>query len=241
MIVLTELAADPDDPRMQCAVEYMLAATANNHMLKGQFDESVPSPDQFGFTCLWGNILRYTAYCGRADDPRVPPIADYLAHNLTVGGSRCVCNGYLPCAWGAVRSLWGLAALPDRSPAVSAAVDAALALLLDSGFELAEGNYPTLGKIHQLWSKLSFPLFYQVDVLFVLRVLSDLGALGHPGAQPALAWLEARRGANGRWRGTNPYSARTWKLSDDRQDSSRWVSLHAALVLRQAEAQRMMA
>ncbi len=134
MILLTELAADPDDPRMQRAVDYMLAATADNHMLKGRFDESVPSPDQFGFTCLWGNILRYTAYCGRADDPRVAPIANYLARNLAAGGSRCVFNGYLPCAWGAVRSLWGLAALPDRSQTVAAAVDAALAFLLELRF-----------------------------------------------------------------------------------------------------------
>ncbi len=111
----------------------------------------------------------------------------------------------------------------------------------NSGFELAAGDYPTPGEVHNLWSKLSFPLFYQVDVLFVLRVLGELGALGRPGAQPALAWLEAQRGANGRWRGTSPYSSRTWKLSADRQDSSRWVSLHAALVLRQAETQQLMA
>ncbi len=241
MILLTELAADPDDPRMQRAVDYMLAATAHNHMLEDQFDELVPSPAQYGFSCLWGNILRYAVYTGRADDPRVPPIAEYLARNLTTGGCDCVHNAYLPCAWGAVRSLWGLAALPNRSSMVTAAVDAALAFLLDSGFELAAGAYPTPGSVHKLWSKLNFPLFYQVDVLFVLRVLGELDALAHPGAQRALAWLDDQRGANGRWRGTSPYSARTWKLSADRQDTNRWVSLHAALVLKQAEAQRLVA
>jgi hypothetical protein len=92
--------------------------------------------------------------------------------------------------------------------------------------------------VHKLWAKLSFPLFYQADVLFVLRVLGELGALGHPGVQPALEWLASQRQPNGRWRGNSPYSSRTWRISGHPQDTNRWVSLHAAIVLRQAEAQR---
>ncbi len=241
MILLTELAADPDDPRMQRGVDYMLEATAHNHMLEGQFDQSVPSPDQFGFTCLWGNILRYSAYCGRADDPRVLRMAEYMARNLEGGGCRCVFNDYLPCAWGAARSLWGLAALSNRSATVSDAIDKTLDFLVGSEYQLAVGDYPTPGKIHKLWSKLSFPLFYQADVLFTLRILGELGALGRPGAQRALRAGTPQQQANGRWRGTNPYGSRTWKLSTDLQDTSRWVSLHAALVLKQAEAKRIAA
>ena len=180
MILLTELAADPDDPRMQRAVDYMLGATAHNHMLEGDFDKSLPSSAQYGFSCLWGNILRYSAYCGRADDPRARRMAEYMARNLTRGGCDCVHNAYLPCAWGAVRALWGLAALPMRSATVSAAIDSALDFLLDSEYQLAVGDYPTPGTIHKLWSKLSFPLFYQADVLFTLRVLGELGGWGVP-------------------------------------------------------------
>ena len=239
MILLPELAADPDDPRMRRGADFMLGITDNNYMLEDRFDDSVPSPQAFGFTCLWGNILRYAAYCGMADDPRVPPIVDYVARNLDAGGCHCMINAYLPCAWGAARSLWGLAALPERSEAVERAIDKALGFLLESGHDLSTGDYPTPGTIHKLWTTLNFPLFYHADVLFVLRVLGELGALGHPGAQPALQSLEAQRKPNGRWRGTSPYGARTWKLSQDKQDTSRWVSLHAAIVLKQAEAQRL--
>lgn len=237
MILLPELAADPDDPRLQRAVEFMLTITEKNFMLEDRFDPTVPCPDQYGFTCFWGNLLRYAAYFHHADDPRIEPIVAYLVRNLQSGGCRCVHNNYLPCAWGAARVLWGLAALPMRSEAVTAAIDTALTFLLDSGCELVAGDYPTPGGVHKLWGRLNFPLFYQVDVLFVLRVLGELNALGRPGAQRALKWLAAQRQVNGHWRGTSPYGSRTWQLPGDSQDTSRWVSLHAAIVMQQAQAQ----
>lgn len=241
MMLLAELAADPDDSRLRRGVEFMLATTDKNYMLEDRFDSSVPSPDQFGLTCLWGNILRYTAYCNCADDPRVQPIVDYLVRNLETGGCRCLINSYLPCAWGAARALWGLVALPTRSEAVTTAINKTVNFLFAPEYQLAAGDYPTPGTIHKLWAKLNFPLFYQADVLFILRVLGELGALGHPGAQPALEWLASQRQSNGRWRGSSPYGSRTWKLPGDSQDTNRWVSLHAAIVLQQAEAQRRIA
>ncbi len=102
---------------------------------------------------------------------------------------------------------------------------------------MTEGRYPTPGKPHKLWAKLSFPLFYQVDVLFVLRVLGELNALSDARVRPALDRLASRRQSNGRWQGTNPYSTRTWKVVEDSQDISRWVSLQAARVMQQAQAQ----
>jgi hypothetical protein len=237
MVVLLELTADPDDPGLRRGVEFMLAATDHNHMLEDQFDDSVPSPEVFGFTCLWGNILRYAAYCGLTDDPRVQPIVDYVVRNVEAGGCQCHINDYLPCAWGATRSLWGLAALPNRSEAVTSAMNRALDFLLDSNHELAEGRYPSWGKIHALWGKLNFPLFYQTDVLFVLRLLGEMNALGHPKARRALEWLDEQRQPDGRWRGNNPFRSRTWKITGDKEDIHRWVSLHAATVMGQAENQ----
>src|SRR5262249_44661300 len=62
MMLLPELAADPTDPQIRRGVEFMLTATTHNDMLEDRFDKSVPSPDQYGFTCFWGNFLRYIAY-----------------------------------------------------------------------------------------------------------------------------------------------------------------------------------
>ncbi len=238
LIVLTELAADPTDEHVRRGLEFMLTATEHNPMLADQFDKTVPSPEVFGFTCLWGNLLRYAANGGLSDDPRVTRIVEYVARNLTAGQCQCHINDYLPCAWGAARSLWGLAALPQRAESVQRAIDQTVSFLLSAEHDLTTGRYPSRGGVHALWSTLNFPTFYQADVLFVLRVLGELNALGQPGAQPALAWLDAQRQPDGRWRGHNPFQSRTWKISGDRQDIHRWVSLHAALVMQQAEQQR---
>ncbi|MDY6878393.1 MAG: hypothetical protein SWK90_19620 [Chloroflexota bacterium] len=227
MLLLAELAADGGDPRLRRGADFMLTTTMDEL-------ERAVNQGKRGHSCFWGNLLRYALHCGYADDPRVSTVVRYLAHDAQVGDWRCVHNGELPCAWGAARALWGLAALPaeQRSPKTEASVEKGLAFLLET-HSLVEADYPTSGLVHPLWFRLNFPLFYQADILFVLRVLAELGTLDHPGAAPALEWLASRRKANGRWRGASPFRRRTWAVLADREDTDRWVSLHAAIVIRE--------
>jgi len=229
MLLLAELAADGADPRLRRGAAFMLAATQDEL-------ERAIQREAHGLSCFWGNLLRYALHGGYAGDPRVPSIVRYLARDAQEGGWRCAHNDGLPCAWGAARALWGLVALPGalRSPEAEAAIQSGLAFLLEA-HRLVEADYPTSGGVHSLWSRLNFPLFYQADILFVLRVLAELGSLAHPGARPALAWLAARRKADGRWRGASPFRRRTWPVLADAEETDRWVSLQAALVLRQEE------
>ena len=231
MMLLAELAADGADQRLRQGAAFMLAATQDE--LDQPTDE-----DTHGLSCFWGNLLRYTLHCGYADDPRIGPIIRYLAHDAQDAGWRCRHNGELPCAWGTARALWGLAALPPqrRSPEVEATVQNGLAFLLET-HRLVEADYPTSGRIHPLWFRLNFPLFYQADILFVLRVLAELGALDHPGAHPALEWLASRRRTDGHWRGSSPFRQHTWPALAERQETDRWVSLHAAIILQTTCAQ----
>ncbi|HLZ47412.1 MAG TPA: hypothetical protein VKR80_02040, partial [Candidatus Limnocylindria bacterium] len=92
------------------------------------------------------------------------------------------------------------------------------------------GNYPAAYGRSHLWRQLSFPLFYQADVLFVLRAIDAAGAIGDERAQPALAWLLARQDARGRWGGRAPYADRM----PSRIDASKWVTLQAATILKHA-------
>jgi hypothetical protein len=102
---------------------------------------------------------------------------------------------------------------------------------------LIEANYPSRenGSINPLWLKLNFPLFYQVDILFTLRVLDELDMLNHPGAQAALDWLEQRGGRNGHWFGSSPFRQRTWHELGDREETERWVSIHASRILQHSK------
>lgn len=231
LLLLAELAVDGADGRFQQGVAFMLADTAVS--LQNRLDTN-----HFGFSCLWGNILRYAIHAGQLADGRVQQIIQYAVRDLQNGHCPCDYNWGFACAWGVVRTLWGLAAIPpdQRVPEVNQIIAQSLTFLLDS-HQLTTANYPTSeeeGKVHPLWFKLNFPLFYQVDILFTLRVLAELEALAQPGAQAALDWLESKRGRHGRWRGNSPYRSRTWAELGDRTETDRWVSLQAAYILKEA-------
>lgn len=228
MTLLTELHADPENPGLRAGADYMLEVTAE------EASEHV-SQDKHGLECFWGNLLRYTMHAGaEKDGSRVQNVISILAENAPSTGWRCLHNGENPCAWGAARALWGLSALPEnlRTDQVDDAIQRGLSFLLDE-YSLVHANYPTWerGKVHPMWSRLNFPLFYQVDILFVLRVLAELDALDHPGAQNALEWLRNRRRVNGHWRGSSPYRSRTFKSLSSRRETDRWVSLQALMLL----------
>jgi hypothetical protein len=229
MLLLAELGLDRANPGFRRGAAYMLAATEG----LAPWGDS----ESTGLTCLWGNILRYSLQAGYENDPRVAILTRKVVSDLEQDACRCKHNQDRPCAWGAVRGLWGLAAIPKqrRTRAVRGAIRQGLAFLLES-HHLARADYPfpARGKINPIWNGLNFPLFYQVDILFTLRVLAELDALDHPGAQAALDWLESRRDRNGRWRGTSPFGQRTWKVFGGRDETNRWVTLFGLQVLQQA-------
>jgi hypothetical protein len=230
MLLLAELAADGADLRFRQGTAFMLSATANDL-------QDDPHTARHGYPCFWGNVLRYALRGGFWDDARVQEMIHTLVGQGLEAGWRCPINDDLPCAWGVARALWGFAAIPgeQRTSQVKAAVQEGVAWLLEV-YDLVEANYPSSGRVHPLWFRLNFPLFYQADILFVLRVLAELEALDHPGARPALEWLAARRKSNGRWRGASPFRRRTWAALADREEADRWVTLQAAVVLQKAGA-----
>jgi hypothetical protein len=230
MLLLDELEADQADVQVRRGAAHMLEVI-------GPEVERRLGRGMHGWTCLWANILRYTVHAGLVQDPRLEIVIAALLRDGLDFGWRCPYNDERSCAWGAARALWGLAALPPdrRNAQIEASMLSSIRCLLED-HDLVRADYPTPagGKIHDVWSRLNFPLFYQADILFVLRALADANALDHPGAQPALEWLTQRRKANGRWSGASPFRPRTWRVIGDRNEIDRWVSLQAAGVLLQA-------
>lgn len=226
LLLLSELALDSTNSHFRSGADYMLSA-ALEHPLSW-FDAY-----QKDLACFWANMLRYAVKAGIIDDLRLDAIIGLLVDTAMRSEWRCRYNDKLPCAWGAARALWSLAALPayKRSPQVEAAIRSGMSFLLDE-FNLVEANYPVHegGIVNQLWFRLNFPLFYQADILLVLRALAELGELSQPGAAPALEWLASRRSMSGRWRGSNPFRSRTWKIGSQ-EEIDRWVSLQAAVIL----------
>jgi hypothetical protein len=224
LLLLTELHVDGEDPRFRRGVQFMLG------QVPGPLTKRLTGDDS-GWSCLFGNVLRYVCHAGLAGDDGAAALIDYATREIVSGHCRCPWNSGYACAWGVARTLWGLAALPGglRGPSVERAIQQGLEFLLAPGsLPRAEYPVPDDGKVHAFWSRLNFPLFYQADVLFVLRVAHELGALDHPGAQEALAWLAGRRQKNGRWRGSSPFRRRTWPQLGGPEETGRWVTLQAA-------------
>jgi hypothetical protein len=228
MLLLAELHADPSLPGVRQGAVSVLRRAQDRLKAPEWLDE------KFGLACFWANLLRYSLGAGLEPDARLDPLIEYLTVHGIETQWRCRWNGGRPCAWGAVRALWGLAALPTArlTPRVQQSIDSAIHFLLEEHDPLL-ANYPLHdgGKISPLWRRLNFPLFYQADLLLLLRALAELNRLDASGAQRVLDWLDSLRGKDGRWKGSSPFSRRTWSEMGGAQETHRWVSLYAALLV----------
>ena len=202
--------------------------------------------------CLTGNLLRALIDFGWLDDPRVVRAIDWQARAITgegaarwyasgTSGSRFACgaNENLPCAWGAVKALGGLARVPAkrRSPVVSRAIHTGVEFLLSR--DPAVADYPAgWGKTRpsSSWFKLGFPSGYVADVLQNLEVLAELGCARDARLARAVGWLLAKQDARGRWKNEYAYNGKTWVDMERQGQSSKWVTLRACRFLRSALA-----
>ena len=124
----------------------------------------------------------------------------YYRSGTTSAGFGCAVNGAHPCAWGAIKGLRALAAIPPRrrAPYVRRAIDAGVEFLLSR--DPADADYPTGTNVSSSWFKLGFPSGYVADVLQNLEVLAELGLGGDPRLGRATEWLLSQQDEDGRWR-----------------------------------------
>ncbi len=224
-LLLVEYGVDAGDPRVRRGARRILEDLSAGGCGMGWVLER-----DHGASCFVGNVVRYLALAGYGGDGRLEPLVDRLVHESKKFDAACWINGEKPCAWGYARLVWGLAALPEaaRTREVERTMSRGVEFLLS--YALERGAYPTDSKASHLWRQLSFPLFYQADVLFVLRAIDAAGAIEDPRAQPAIAWLLARQDERGRWSGRAPYADRM----PAKIEASKWVTLQVASVLKHA-------
>jgi hypothetical protein len=225
-LLLVEYGVDSSDPRVRRAARYVLEELGR----PGHGGMEWIFNRDHGASCLIGTVVRYVALAGYGNDERLEPLVQRLVRDSKKFDAACWINGELPCAWGYARLIWGLAALPEtaRTREVQRTLRRGVEFLLS--YRVERGRYPTDTAPSYLWRQLSFPLFYQADVLFVLRALDAAGAIDDDRAQPAIGWLLARQDGRGRWGGRAPYAARM----PSRVDASKWVTLQACTILKHA-------
>ena len=193
LMFLEQLGADPDHPGVRAAIDYVLRicpTSVGGFGCSGSHKEAPPPPSAV-LHCLNGNLLRPIIGFGYLDDPRVRAAIEWEVRAITGDGmdrwypSRtsgpgfaCGVNEELPCGWGAVKALRGLAAIPParRSAAVVAAIETGVEFVFSR--DPAVADYPMgYGNTEpsKLWFKPGFPSGYHADVLQILEVLGELG------------------------------------------------------------------
>ena len=253
VIFLDQLGADPSDPRVHAAGEYVIEHTQTaSGGLGCSGTEKWPPPPSAVIHCLNGNLVRALLGFGFLDDPRVQRSIEWQARSITGEGFSsyyrsgscgpdfaCAANEYLPCAWGAVKALLALARVPAdrREPYVQRALDRAVEFLLSrdpavADYPMGYGNTKPNGS----WYKLGFPLGYVTDVLQNLEALVDAGCAGDHRLRPAVDWLLTLQEADGRWRNRYAYHGKTWIDFERQGQPSKWVTLRACRVLKAASA-----
>jgi hypothetical protein len=250
LIFLDQLGADAADERVQRACEYVLShsqAPTGGFGASGRLGDQPPPPSAV-IHCLNGNLLRALIGFGRLDDDRVQRAIEWQARAVTGHGVErwygsgtsgpdfaCAANEGLPCAWGCVKALLGLARIPSerRSPRVTEAIARGAELLLSRDPAIAD--YP-MGwgntRPNRSWFKLGFPSGYVADVLQVLEVLGELGHGADPRLANAFDWLRSKQAADGRWRNEYAYNGKTWVDFERQGRPSKWVTLRACRALR---------
>lgn len=252
LIFLDQLGADPADDRIRRACDYVLRwcpTSSGGFGAQSTAQERPPAPSTVAH-CLNGNLLRALLGFGYLDDPRVLAGAQWAAAAITGSGAvrfyasatcgphfACAANDRQPCAWGAVKELRGLAAIPParRSDEVRQALAEGVDFLLSrdpavADYPMGYGNTRPNGS----WFKLGFPSGYVTDVLQVLEVLTELGHGDDARLDHARSWLLAQRDADGRWRNRYAYHGKTVVDIEPQGGPSKWVTLRALSVLRSA-------
>jgi hypothetical protein len=253
VIYLAQLGADPADPRVRAAGEYLL-----DHALAstGVFTATgVPSGN---IHCLAGNLGAALLDLGFGGDERLTRALELMARFVTGdgvasadekraplhyyrsgscgAGFRCSANDRLPCAWGAVKVLHALARIPkaERSPVVRSALDTTMEFLFS--VDPATADYPAgySDKPSQSWFRFGFPLFYVTDVLQTAEALTDAGYAGDPRLEATYDLILSKREDTGRWIMAYSYQGKTWADIESRGKPSKWVTLRALRVLQSA-------
>ena len=246
---LEQLGADPANEQVRAAAEYVLKATptaAGGLGCSGSHLERPPPPSSV-LHCLNGNLLRTLIRFGYYDDPRVKAAAEWEARAITGQnmdhwyksrtsgpGFECGVNDGRPCAWGAVKAMRGLAAIPPRrrTALVRKAIDVGVEFFFSRDPRVADYPMPESDtQPSPLWFKLGFPSGYPADVLQLLEVLAELGHGRDARLTPTLSWLLSQQDEQGRWWNRHAYNRKTTVPIEKQGEPSKWVTLRACAVL----------
>ena len=224
VLLLAQLGTLPDHPLVRRACEFTLETMQRS-------DGAFPSrhPVYGGLRpCTQGLVTEALLWLASDADLRLERAVEFAASMAY----ECIYNGGLPCAWGVVKLLRSMAAVParGRSPNVLAAIQRGTSFLLM--YDLAQANFPPAEAVSPEWFRFGFPRGYQSDLLETLETLARLGCQPHPRLEAAVNLVFSKRRPDGRWV-SEFVSPLARDLAVDREGApSKWITLRVLRVLK---------
>ncbi len=247
LLILAELAADPANPGIRKACEFMLRHSQEVQSGGFSFRESAKTGGGLPsgvIPCLTGNMVFALTRLGYLEDPRTRKAIDWIVRYQRADdgdGSAPegepyerypMCWGKHTCHMGAAKTFKALANLPAsrRSP------EAENKLHELAEYFLKHHLYKKSHNLHEVsrpgWLKPGFPLMYQTDILELLEIFHDLN-IRDPRLSDALEIIRGKRLADGTWKMENSNNGKMLVPIEKKGAPSKWITLKALKVLRE--------
>jgi hypothetical protein len=249
--MLGQLGADGADPRVHKGNQYLLEHSEDKN---GAFSmAAIPSQ---AILCLNGHLLAALLDLGWLGDKRVDRALEWMARMVTGEGVSpteergaplrylksgtcgpgfcCGLNAKKPCAWGAINVLVAFSRLPEeaRTPIIRRAIETGVQFLLSrdpaiADYPMGDGTEPS-----RRWFRFGFPVFWATDVLQNLEVLASFGYGGDPRLSAATDLVLEKQDHERRWKMEYTYNGKTLVDVEEKDSTSKWVTLRALRVLK---------
>jgi hypothetical protein len=249
LLLLAELGADPEDPRVKKACEFVLSVSQEPEEGGFSYDRSAKTGSGLYsgvIPCLTGNMVYALIKLGYLEDPRVQHAIDWICRfQRTDDGDTAppkgkpydryeMCWGQHSCHMGVAKTFKALAAIPENRR--SEVVVQTLTEMED--YFLKHHLYKKSHDLEQTsrpgWLRLGFPLMYQTDVLELLGIFADLNHYD-PRLEDALKILKDKRTADGLWKLENSFNGKMRVVIEKKGKPSKWLTLKAYRILRAFE------
>ena len=247
LMILAELGADGKNDHVRKACEFILensqdkesygfAHSASVKKGGGRHSEVIP--------CLTGNMIWSLIRLGYLYDKRVQEgikwITTYQRFDDGIQESlkgwpydrlKAGCFGKHTCHMGAVKALKALAEIPEqkRSADVEKTIKKGVEYLLIHHIFKKSHDLNKVSKPG--WLKFGFPLMYQTDALEILGILIQLGYRDER-MQEAIDVVLSKQNDQGRWILENTFNGRFQVNIEQKNKSSKWITLNALRTLK---------
>jgi len=246
LMLLAELGADGNDPRVRKAKEFVL----ENSQERKEYGFSVRRSEKQGgglasvvVPCLTGNMVWSLVRLGYFDDERVKKGIDWICRyqraddgvdnspSGPVYDRYEICWGKHSCHMGVVKSLKALAEIPEdkRNKEVKKKIEELTEYLLKHHIHKKSHDLSKVARPG--WLKPGFPLMYQTDNLEILEILTVLG-YKDPRMDEAIEILKSKQQPDGRWKLENTFNGKTIVDFENKGVPSKWITMKAARVIR---------